>query len=335
MRKFLLASMAIAAICAAPVRAAADPPVNSIPIFNWTGFYIGAVGTYAQGEARHCAVGTPCPLVSALTDTSGLMAGATAGANAQFGNFVIGAEGDFSYGRIKGSNDAAPAAGPPVIFGCALGCETKINWIGTARGRLGYAFDHLLAYGTAGLAFNGIEAHNGPVSASTTKTSFIWGGGFEFDFSPWSMKVEYLRVEKIGDFVYDRASACASGVTTPCYVTDHSYSMVRFGLNYRFGGSLENPASRQVVDWGGPSSSQPPLQRLGDASGSPAPARQIANWNIPMSPTAVADTGEPETPVPSAEAPKLPVAAKPVAASEPVVISPPAPAVRGNGGLFD
>ena len=40
---------------------------------------------------------------------------------------------------------------------CAFGCETRNNWFGTVRGRVGYAWDRVMVYGTGGYAFDGAE----------------------------------------------------------------------------------------------------------------------------------------------------------------------------------
>src|SRR5712691_9682918 len=57
MRKFLIAGIAVAAFCAAPAFAADMPTKGPVykaapaPVFNWTGFYSGAVGTYGWGDS--------------------------------------------------------------------------------------------------------------------------------------------------------------------------------------------------------------------------------------------------------------------------------------------
>src|SRR5580704_1908537 len=38
-------------------------------------------------------------------------------------------------------------------------CQTQNDWLGTARGRLGYAFDRFLPYVTGGLAAGDIKAN--------------------------------------------------------------------------------------------------------------------------------------------------------------------------------
>ena len=77
------------------------------------------------------------------------MVGGTAGYNLQFGSAVFGLEGDFDWSDIKGSTTA----------NCATNCETTNTWFGTARGRIGYAFDRFLPYFTAGAAFGDVKAY--------------------------------------------------------------------------------------------------------------------------------------------------------------------------------
>jgi outer membrane immunogenic protein len=215
-----------------PVKAA--PMVA--PVYNWTGFYVGAVGTYGWGDSQHCQIGVPVPCDPGFpqTNLTGWEGGGTIGYNWQWNQWVLGAEGDWSWGKLKGSS------GNTATFGCGGGgqtCDTWINSIGTARARVGYAFDRFLPYLTAGAAFSDLNASIGPAAtrstASTTKTDFVWGGGLEYAF--WqnlSAKIEYLNITKLGDFVEDNNANC--GAATRCYVHVGSINLVRFGLNYKF-----------------------------------------------------------------------------------------------------
>ena len=71
MKKFIVAGIAAAAFCGAPALAA-DMPVKApyaAPVFNWTGFYIGAHAGYAWGRVTgttNTAASTP-PTASALS----------------------------------------------------------------------------------------------------------------------------------------------------------------------------------------------------------------------------------------------------------------------------
>jgi outer membrane immunogenic protein len=235
MRQFI--ALLGAAALGVSVANAADMPVKApmAPVavpYNWTGFYVGLVGAYGWGTGQHCQIGFVC---SPITDPKGWNGGATVGYNWQWNNWVLGVEGDWAWGKLKASS------GDTAIFGCGGGgatCDTSINSIGTARARVGYAFDRFLPYLTAGAAFSDLHGSIGPAatrsSASTTKTSFVWGGGLEYAFwQNFSAKIEYLNISSLGDFVDDTANC---GVGTPCYIHVGNINLVRFGLNYRFGG---------------------------------------------------------------------------------------------------
>jgi outer membrane immunogenic protein len=178
------------------------------PPFSWTGFYIGINGGGGFGRSDFSA-----PFPTGSFNTSGGLVGGTLGYNYQTGNIVLGAEGDIDWSDIHGS---AACAG--------TSCETRNNWLGTARGRLGYTFGNFMPYVTGGLAVGDINTSIAGVGdASQTKAGWTAGGGIEAHISgPWSAKVEYLHVD-----LGRGASVLGSDAK---FQTD----LVRAGLNYKF-----------------------------------------------------------------------------------------------------
>jgi outer membrane immunogenic protein len=237
LRPAFLACALGSAIAVAATSAAADRYRSSIKDepkpFSWTGLYVGGVAGYAWGESTHCddlTCAKPA-VVYPQFDLRGGLGGVTAGYNLQTGNVVVGVEVDWSWGKVDGSSPSTPG------FNCVGSCATEVTSIGTARGRLGYAFNNFLPYVTAGAAFTRYNASIGSPAVlaedSTTKTSFAGGGGFEVAFSRnWSGKVEYLYISKLGDFAYDKI-ACGAPPGNCFSRTDH-IDMVRLGMNYRF-----------------------------------------------------------------------------------------------------
>jgi outer membrane immunogenic protein len=218
MKRFVMAGIvALAAVSTVTAASAADiarrqamptkAPMYAAP-YNWTGFYLGINGGGGWGRSEF---GAPFPTGS--FDTSGGVVGGTIGYNWQMGQLVFGLEGDIDWSGIKGS---ALCAGTT--------CETRNDWLGTARGRIGYAFDRFLPYITGGAAFGNIK--NTVVGIGSTDQSNVgWtlGGGVEASIAgPWSAKVEYLYVD-LGD------SGSVLGSTA-----DFRSNVVRAGLNYRF-----------------------------------------------------------------------------------------------------
>ena len=147
---------------------------------------------------------------------------------------VLGLEGDLSWLGKDGSGTAISPFDPNTSS------ETKEQWLGTVRGRLGFTpFEQWLLYITGGYAVASVQAHivNVPagIDVTETKTRGGWTAGVGAEFAMWSnwtWKVEYLHVGFGHDSYFD---AAPFGVTprTGVPLTD---DIIRFGLNYRFGG---------------------------------------------------------------------------------------------------
>jgi outer membrane immunogenic protein len=169
----LLASIAGAASAAdlsAPRSAAYTKAPALSPAVNWSGFYIGAVGGYASETGSD-------PL-----GIKGGFGGGTLGYNWQFGQFVIGLEGDGTFGSVSST---------ATVNGVTA--TAKVDSFSTIRGRAGVAVDQVLFYGTAGLALADTKITTATASASNTQTGFAAGAGVEWMFAPrWSLKAEYL-----------------------------------------------------------------------------------------------------------------------------------------------
>ncbi|MEA2982157.1 MAG: outer rane immunogenic protein, partial [Alphaproteobacteria bacterium] len=186
--KLIKAGVAAVAMLTVPFAAqAADVPIKApyykgaprsvVSYYNWTGFYAGLNAGYGMGTSTWTyPPGTrPKP--------KGGMFGVTAGYNWQAGAIVYGVEGDYDWSMMKGS------------VACDTGgtCETKNSYLGTFRGRLGYAFDRWLPYVTVGAAYGNIKAHVSPdeLSASKSKMGWVGGLGLEYAFlGNWTAKIE-------------------------------------------------------------------------------------------------------------------------------------------------
>jgi outer membrane immunogenic protein len=227
MKRLLQAAVAGALTLAASSALAADLPrpaykapiyTAPAPVFTWSGFYVGINGGYGWGK-----VDLSNTLGTGSISTGGGLIGGTLGYNMQSGIWVWGLEGDIDYTWIKGSDSSG-------ICAAIGGCDGKTTWLGTARGRVGYAFDRWMPYFTGGAAFGDIKIDPSAGGAGLSKTQVGWtlGAGLEYAFlGPWSAKIEYLYVD-LGKFTCD-ASSC--GVATD---VEYKESVVRAGLNYRF-----------------------------------------------------------------------------------------------------
>lgn len=223
MKKVLLASACLFAL-AAPASAAdlaARPytkaPVAPVAVYNWTGFYLGIVG----GGAWENASGDP--------KMKGGFVGGTAGYNWQTGNVVFGLEADGSWADVSASA-TVPVLGVPVTT------SIRTDAMGTVRGRIGYAVNQVLFYGTGGYAWidNKISVSALGVTVSDTKWHSGWtvGAGVEAFFAPqWSVKGEYLY-RSLGSENY------FSNLGVPLASGTLNFHTVQVGVNYHFGGPV-------------------------------------------------------------------------------------------------
>jgi len=214
MKRVLLSGVALAALTGSAF--AADLPrrevVTKAPAYiatayNWTGPY---VGINAGGAWSRSNFGAP---FASDTNASGALVGGTLGYNWQVGQMVYGLEGDLDWSNLRGS------------AACGLTtCEVRNSWLGTVRGRLGFAVDRFMPYITGGLAVGDIRTNVAGVgSGSTTKAGWTLGAGVEFAMAaPWTVKLEYLYAD------LGRGGGVAG--------TDASLraNILRAGLNYRF-----------------------------------------------------------------------------------------------------
>lgn len=222
-----------------------DGPVYA-PVSSWTGFYAGVNGGYAFAENEDQFRNTIHSNFRGL-EVEGGFGGGQIGYN--FGGlgfgprFVIGVEADFQGSDIS---DKAGFANGNVSY------ESNVNYFGTVRGRVGYAFDRTLVYATGGFAYGEVESRindlNGPVGgnvfrAKETETGYVVGGGLEHKFNPsWSLKAEYQYIsldttnpKNAGGFTYSNNPNHLS----PVKVDDTALHTVRVGLNYHINKEYE------------------------------------------------------------------------------------------------
>jgi outer membrane immunogenic protein len=153
-----IGASAVALVAGAGMAFAADlpdyqapPPAQYTPVsaYNWTGPYLGLQGGYGWGTSG----------------LNGWEGGAYAGYNFQLDpNWIVGLEGDFMFTGRDG------------ITGTTA---TNHSWDASIRGRIGYAYDRFLFYGTGGVAFGDIKGTNTGVSASSTQVGWTAGLGVE------------------------------------------------------------------------------------------------------------------------------------------------------------
>src|SRR6204780_4621350 len=207
MSKNFLRMAALIAEGSARSAQAADLPYGSRPPYTCTqplNAYSGA-GPYLGGNLGYdwgSVDNNP-------TKPSGFEGGVQAGYNWQNGPWGFGVEGDLQ------ANGAADTFAP---------WQFSNPWFGTVRGRLGYAVNNILFYGTGGLAFGELRADTFGLSESHTTAGWTAGVGAEFGLAPnWTAKIEYLYVD-LSD----------SRFTITGVQNGYQFGLVRVGVNYHF-----------------------------------------------------------------------------------------------------
>ncbi|MDH6231061.1 outer membrane immunogenic protein [Mesorhizobium soli] len=196
-----------------------EPAPEVIPVFSWTGAYVGLNAGFGGGKFKHEMPGSG---MSFNPQSSGFVGGVQVGYNYQIDQWVVGAEADFQGASIKGETE--------FDSGAKLG--TKLDWYGTVRARAGVlANDRLLVYATGGLAYGRTKTHmeapDAGVSDSKTKAGWTVGAGVEYAVTDHvSLKTEYAYTDLGKARVFD---SLGSGLDRKV-----NFHTVKFGINYKF-----------------------------------------------------------------------------------------------------
>ncbi len=172
MRRFALVALASVAF-ALPVQAQTLTSLNDArSVYDWSGFYIGHQFGWGWADQH---VEDNAGLDGEVSLNGGFF-GPIAGLQKQWNNFVLGAEVEANWSDIDGQ-DTVPGA-PGRTFG-------NIEIFGSAGLKVGYAWDRLLLYGTAGVAGaeTASQERNGPASSDDHDASFGWMAGAGVDYA--------------------------------------------------------------------------------------------------------------------------------------------------------
>jgi outer membrane immunogenic protein len=260
MKRTLIASAAFASLLAATSAYAADLPAKApvvAAVYDWTGLYIGTnVGySWGRGSTDGSVTGTrtvagvgvttlPTLPLSGRADVNGFIGGAQLGYNWQRGAWLFGLEGDIQFSNQRGSGDVCTAACPA---GFVFTRDYKLDWFGTARGRVGYLpAERILLYATGGLAYGNFSGSSVTLPLdigtwSSLRAGWTAGVGVEAALgSNWSVKFEYLYMDlgHVGGSSATNTTVNQATTTVLSYVfnTRFTDNIGRVGLNYKFGG---------------------------------------------------------------------------------------------------
>lgn len=211
---------------------AADLPKNQLKkapvssVYNWSGFYVGGHVGYGGGRLGPDSNPVLNQAVAFPPTVTGLIGGYQAGYNGRLpGNWVIGAEADVTF--MSPIDQPSFSAAP---------FHTTLDYVGTARARIGYAFGSFLPYVTGGFALGqsrlDIGTDDGGVQSSRLHTQLGWtvGAGIEMAVGgPWTARLEYDYLD------FARQTYGLGNRLLPNVDVDPKVHMIKVGLNYKLG----------------------------------------------------------------------------------------------------
>jgi outer membrane immunogenic protein len=213
-------------------------PLLPIPVFSWTGFYVGANigGAWVNNNWTDSLFA-----INNNTNNNGVfIGGGQIGGNYEIGNFVIGGEWDFDGAANNNNNNVAINPGFAVT--------SNNRWITTVAARFGYTvFDQGLVYGKAGggwVGNNNLTVTNLATAVSLTcnastncgssSAGWLLGVGFEYALTNnWTVKLEYDFLG-LGSrtFVIPHTAPILAGDTITS--NNRNVQTVKVGFNYLF-----------------------------------------------------------------------------------------------------
>jgi outer membrane immunogenic protein len=222
--------------------------------FDWTGAYVGAQAGYGLERKNWVDVDA-----DGRFNVDGWLAGGTAGANAQAGVFVAGAEFEWMWTGVKGGSNNVLDLGGGATQTTVL--STSIDWLAVASGRMGFVFsDRWMIYGKGGIAvasekhsFSQTQSQPGvgfvaiATNGSALHTGYLVGVGIEHAFlGNWSAKLEYDYIGFRQQPFFSSGTAVFNipgTIGTVDFAETHSIRqgmhLVKFGINYHFGAGPE------------------------------------------------------------------------------------------------
>ncbi len=268
-----------------PRRAAPPALPVAVPAFSWTGFYAGFNAGYAWSDdsVRNSNADGDPDTAKYISDlgisrvhprNDGFAGGGQLGYNHQLtpgSGLVVGAEADAQYTDLNRRHTVSGnyvSIESPGTYTGPFHYETRnaLEFLGTVRGRLGYAYNRVLIYGTGGFAYGQVQndtvlsdaytltSARGAVLGTGTdryvgrsshfQTGYAYGGGIEyalpsdsilnvFHSSAVTLRAEYLRYDLGSQTVIGYDSVTRAAILKSKVQTDGN--IVRAGLNYKFG----------------------------------------------------------------------------------------------------
>jgi outer membrane immunogenic protein len=212
-----LAALAACTLAACPAVGAERGSIKDVSAQRapaiWQGLYLGLTAGAAGAGVDVDKFGKKDDLD--LEDTRFAVA-PVIGYNFSNGPWIWGVEADFS---SSGFEQKKTIAGLGTL-------QASSDWFGSVRLRGGYAFNQVLVYGTAGLAFADFDIKSSlGGKSSSTATGFAFGLGAEYAIDQnWAARIEGIA------YTFDEDIKLAGATRS----VDMVHSTIRAGITRRF-----------------------------------------------------------------------------------------------------
>jgi outer membrane immunogenic protein len=247
MHRVLLASCAAATLLTSTANAA---DLSEPTGYDWTGFYLGVNGGYAfDGDDKigltFATRGTGISVSDATVgsiDLSGIVGGVQAGYNHQIDSFVLGVVGDVQIGGLSESSSSSFADDLIAPAG-EYHSSSDVDFFGTLRARMGFAFDRIFFYGTGGLAWanadfelrgEGLGGELFRIEDSSTQVGWTVGAGAEYAVhDSVTLGLEYLYVDLGSETLKSPVAGTKADLDVSTNI-ETNFNLIRATLNWKF-----------------------------------------------------------------------------------------------------
>ena len=212
-----------------------------IPVYNWTGFYIG--GNLGVGWQQGSLGDTNGNNFLTSNSAKGL-GGGQVGVDYEFSSgVVIGAEAMFDWRFNNNNTSNTTLVGPAAVAGHSAAVTVNDQWLTTATGKLGYAWDRTMLYAKGGGAWVGssnptlaVDGLSQTVSTSNSNWGWTVGAGAEYAFwGNWSARIEYDYIGLTNQTF--TCTGCGGPLANDQFTfNNRNIQMVTAAINYKFGG---------------------------------------------------------------------------------------------------
>jgi opacity protein-like surface antigen len=224
------------ALLSAPAWAAGAGPSNDH--YDWSGYFAGANGGYADFDSSWLNLNDTRWQPNShwdghrfYTNSTGFDVGAQLGFNRYIAeDVVLGIEGTLDYFSTR---KLFNGLGNPCNRGC-VDVTNNLNGIATLRAKLGYAFDRLMPYATAGVALGNFkqswivfDEEDNSFDLPNLAVGWVAGAGVEYAVTD--------RISVFGEALYYGFSdITASSHNHSLMKVDRQPMVANIGLNFHF-----------------------------------------------------------------------------------------------------